>query len=175
MVQLLALAAVLAFPALVLFAAARDAAAFTIPNSIPLALLAIFPAAAFAARLPLPAAGLHLAAGAAVLVAGMVMFALRWMGGGDAKLFAAVALWTGWTALPTFLLGAALAGGVLAGALMLLRSSALRTLVLSGPRFLVRLAEPGEGAPYGVAIAAGALWAFPQTPFMAVLAPAGVV
>lgn len=170
---LIATAAVLAFPALVLFAAARDVASFTIPNAIPLALAAVFPLAALAAGLPMPAAGVHLAVGFGVLVAGVVMFALRWLGGGDAKLFAAVALWVGWSALPTFLLGAAMTGGLLAAVLLLLRSAALRHFVLAGPRFLVRLAEPGEGVPYGVAIAAGALAAFPLTPFASVLSTTG--
>lgn len=170
---ILASAAVLAFPALVLFAAARDAASFTIPNWIPLALTSVFPLAALSVGLPVADAGWHLAVGLGVLVAGMVMFALRWLGGGDAKLFAAVALWLGWSALPSFLVGAAMAGGALAAGLMLLRSAALRQFVLAGPRFLVRLAEPGEGVPYGIAIAAGAFAALPQTPFAAVLAPLG--
>ena len=73
---LLASLLALAFPALVLFAAAKDATSFTIPNWISLALVALFPAAAFAAHMPLATAGWHLAAGAGVLVAGMVMFAL---------------------------------------------------------------------------------------------------
>jgi len=155
----------LAFPALVLFAAARDVSSFTIPNWISLALAAVFPAAAFAAGVPLTTIGLDVAIGAGVLMAGMVMFALRWLGGGDAKLFAASALWLGWPALATFGLAAALTGGVLALILVTLRSAPLRSVVLLGPRWVVRLAEPGEGVPYGVAIAAGALVAFPETPF----------
>jgi len=171
---LLASLLALAFPALVLFAAAKDATSFTIPNWISLALVALFPAAAFAAHMPLATAGWHLAAGAGVLVAGMVMFALRWLGGGDAKLFAATALWLGLAQLPLFLLTAAVVGGFLAILLVMLRSALLRALVLSGPRWVTRLAEPGEGVPYGVAIAAGALMAFPQTPFAAQLSLAGL-
>ena len=170
---LISLALALAFPALVLFAAAKDVTSFTIPNWIPLSLAALFPAAAFAAGVPLATIGLDAAIGAAVLVAGMVMFALRWMGGGDAKLFAAAALWLGWPALTTFGLAAALTGGVLAVMLLALRSDALRSVVLLGPRWVVRLAEPGEGVPYGVAIAAGTLAAFPLTPFAAGFAAAG--
>jgi prepilin peptidase CpaA len=159
----------LAFPALVLFAAAKDATTFTIPNWIPLALVAVFPAAAFAAGVPLTTLGLDVAIGTGVLVAGMVMFALRWLGGGDAKLFGAAALWLGWPALVTFGLTAAMMGGALAVMLVSLRSGPLRPMVLLGPRWVVRLAEPGEGVPYGVAIAAGALAAFPATPFGAAL------
>ncbi|MBW8815124.1 MAG: prepilin peptidase [Caulobacterales bacterium] len=160
----------LAFPALVLAAAARDALSFTIPNWISLALVAIFPVAALAVGLPWRELGLHAGIGALVLVAGMAAFAFRWIGGGDAKLMAAVALWLGWPALTTFLAGAAICGGVLAMILLTLRSAALRPYVLLGPAWVTRLAEPGEGVPYGVAIAAGALAAFPLTRFAAGLA-----
>ena len=165
MLPLAATALSLAFPALVLVAAARDATSFTIPNWVSLALAVLFPAAAFAAGMPLPAIGLHIGIGAAALAAGMVMFALRWLGGGDAKLIAAAALWLGWPALMTFLLAAAMTGGALAILLLAMRSSALRVLVLRGPAWMVRLAEPGEGVPYGVALAAGVLAAFPLSPF----------
>jgi len=160
----------LALPALVLTAAASDARSFKIPNWISLALLALFPVAALAAGLPPTTIGLHFGIGLATLVAGMAMFALRWLGGGDAKLFAAVALWMGWPAVVTFLALAAVAGGALAAALLLLRSAAFRPLALLGPRWVVRLAEPGEGVPYGVAIAVGALAAFPGSPFVSGLA-----
>ena len=164
---LIATALSLVFPALVLAAAVRDATSFTIPNWISLALAAVFPAAALAAGVPILTIGLHVAVAAAVLAAGMIMFALRWLGGGDAKLCAAVALWVGWPALINFGVGMGLAGGVLALLLLSMRSTQFRPLVLLGPAWLSRLSEPGQGVPYGVAIAAGALLAFPLTPFAA--------
>lgn len=164
MFAMLAAALVLCFPALVLTAAFSDVVTFTIPNWIPLALLAAFPVAGFAVGVPLPAIGLHLAIGFAVLVAGMALFALRWMGGGDAKLIAAVALWLGWPALAPFALSAAMAGGGLAIALLMLRSAHFRPMISLGPRWVNKLAEPGHGIPYGVAIAAGALTAFQASP-----------
>ncbi|WP_293676512.1 prepilin peptidase [uncultured Phenylobacterium sp.] len=165
MFPLAATALSLAFPALTLFAAAKDATSFRIPNWISLALAVLFPAAALAVGMPITDIGLHLAIGTAALVLGMVMFALRWLGGGDAKLMAAAALWLGWPALMTFLAGAALAGGVLAVLLLALRSPGLRLVALRGPPWMSKLAEPGEGVPYGVAIAAGVLAAFPLSPF----------
>lgn len=162
-------ALVLVFVGLVLAAALKDAFSFTIPNWISLALVAAFPPAALAVGMPLPAVGLSALVGAGALVAGMVMFALRWVGGGDAKLMAAVSLWVGWPAVTTFLAGAAIAGGGLAVLLVSLRSAQLRPLVLLGPSWVVRLAEPGEGVPYGVAIAAGAVAALPLTLFGASL------
>jgi prepilin peptidase CpaA len=89
------------------------------------------------------------------------MFARGWIGGGDAKLFAATALWVGWPAVLTDLAVTGLAGGVLAVALLTLRSAPVRSFLPTGPDWFERLAEPGENVPYGVAIAAGALFAFP--------------
>lgn len=160
---------VVTFPALVVAAGIRDAMSYTIPNWISAVLVAVFPLAALAVGLPLPTMGLHLGVGVAVLVAGMVMFALRWVGGGDVKLLAAAALWVGWPGVTTFLLTAALAGGALATVLILMRSALFRPLALLGPPWVARLAEPGEPVPYGVAIAAGALVVLPASPFSAVL------
>jgi prepilin peptidase CpaA len=99
----------------------------------------------------------------------MAMFALGWIGGGDAKLFAAAALWLGWPAAATYAAWTGVAGGGLALALLALRSGYLRPYVVTGPAWFSRLAEPGENVPYGVAIAAGALAAFPASPWMAAL------
>lgn len=169
MLAVLAAALVLCFPALVLAAAVSDATSFTIPNRISLALLAIFPVAGLAVGLPLPTLGLHLAVGLGALVIGMAMFALRWLGGGDVKLIAAGVLWLGLPATPTFLLVGALVGGGLAMALLALRSDSFRPIVALGPPWVNRLASPDQGVPYGVAIAVGALWALPASPFGAAL------
>ncbi|HKP77635.1 MAG TPA: pilus assembly protein CpaA, partial [Phenylobacterium sp.] len=61
MLAVLAAAVALCFSALILAAAVSDATSFTIPNWTSLALLAIFPVAALAVGLPLPALGLHVA------------------------------------------------------------------------------------------------------------------
>jgi prepilin peptidase CpaA len=159
----------LVFPALVITAALKDATSYTIPNWISLALIGAFPAAALAAGLPLAAIGTGAAVGAAALVAGMAMFALRWIGGGDAKLFAAAALWLGFPAALHYLAWTGIAGGGLALLLLALRSMWLRRYAAAGPAWLSRLAEPGENVPYGLAIAVGALAAFPASPFMAAL------
>ncbi|MEO8115282.1 MAG: prepilin peptidase, partial [Phenylobacterium sp.] len=134
----------LVFPALVITAGLRDAVSYTIPNWISLALVAAFPVAALALGLPLPAIGLSLAVGLGALVAAMGMFALRWIGGGDAKLFAASALWLGWPAALSFVLFTALAGGGLALLLIGLRAPIMRPWVVNGPAWVGRLVEPGE-------------------------------
>jgi prepilin peptidase CpaA len=151
------------FPALVIVAALHDATSYTIPNWIPLSLVAAFPVTALVLGLPLQAIEQQAAIGVAALVVGMGMFAARWIGGGDAKLFAAAVLWIGWPATVTFLGMTGLAGGALAVGLLGLRSGFVRPYMPSGPAWLARLVEPGQNVPYGVAIAVGALVAFPAS------------
>ena len=55
-----------------------------------------------------------------------------------------------------------LAGGVLALGLIAVRSAYLRPFAATGPAWIGRLATPGAAAPYGIAIAIGALAAFPH-------------
>lgn len=159
-------ALLLVFPALVIVGALRDLTSYTIPNWVSGLLILGFVPAALSLGLPLPTMGLHLGVGVAALVIGMAMFALNWIGGGDAKLFAAGALWLGWPASLDYLLVTAIAGGVLTFALLGLRSPFLRPYVLSGPGWVNRLAEPEGDLPYGVAIAVGALAAFPGSALM---------
>ncbi|MGZ6038560.1 MAG: A24 family peptidase [Phenylobacterium sp.] len=157
----------LIFPALVIAGALKDLTSFTIPNAISLALVAAYPAAALAMGLPLAAIGVSCAVGAGALILGMGMFAAGWIGGGDAKLFAAAALWLGPPAALSYLLFTGFAGGALAIGLLGLRSQKVRAVMPAGPAWFARLAEPGENVPYGVAIAVGALAAFPVSPLAA--------
>ena len=75
-------------PALLAAAAIWDLASFTIPNYLSLALIALFGAFALATGLSATAAGLHVLIGLIALAIGFAMFALNYIGGGDAKLFA---------------------------------------------------------------------------------------
>lgn len=166
MIHTLQTAVLLVFPVLVIGAALRDATSYTIPNWISLALVAAFPLAALVLGLPLAMIGVSLAVGAAALVIGMGMFALGWIGGGDAKLFAAAALWLGLAPAATYLAVTGIAGGALAVGLLGLRSTHVRPWLPSRPAWLARLVQPGENVPYGVAIAIGALAAFPASALM---------
>ena len=166
MISALQLVLLLIFPAMVVVGGLRDLTSFTIPNWISAVLILAFFPAALAYGLAPGAIGAHLGVFALALLAGMGMFALRWIGGGDAKLFAAAALWLGFPASLSYLMVTAMAGGGLALALISLRSPILRPYVLSGPAWSRRLAEPDESVPYGVAIAIGALIAFPASPLM---------
>ena len=146
----------------VLWAALKDATTYTIPNRISIILALAFPPAALALGLTPAAIGLCVLVGFAALCAGIAMFAVGWVGGGDAKLFAASALWLGLPALGSFLAWTAVAGGALAVALLLARKSPVVGLV-QGPAWFGRLLEPNGDVPYGLAIAFGALAAFPAS------------
>jgi len=154
------------FAALVVVAALKDLSSFTIPNWISIALALAFAPAALVAHVPLSSVGISFAVAFVVLLFAAGMFAMGWIGGGDAKLMAASALWVGLRGIAPFALYTGLAGGALALILVALRSAWLRPLAAAGPAWAKRLATPGEAAPYGVAIAIGALAAFAANPLV---------
>jgi prepilin peptidase CpaA len=158
----------LLFPALMAFAAASDLVTMTISNRISIALAGAFLILAVVTGMSPVAVGWHLAAGVLVLAAGFVFFAFGWIGGGDAKLAAAIALWLGFDYLLPYLIYASLLGGVLT--LMILK---FRLMPLPGfltHPWILRLHDSGTGVPYGIALAAAALIMYPQTGWMSALA-----
>ena len=166
--HLLQAASLLVFPLLLLIAALRDVTSYTIPNRLSIAAaVAFFPAALLAGLAPVQIT-LAVALGVVALGVGIAMFALRWIGGGDAKLMAACGLWLGWSAFAPFLAWTAVAGGALAVTLLFARKMS-DWMPAQAPAWLKRLVTPGENVPYGVAIAVGALAVFPSSPFAAAL------
>jgi prepilin peptidase CpaA len=153
-------------PILAILAALKDLTSYTIPNWISLALAGAFALLAAAGGLPLQMIGVHAAAGLIALLAGMGLFAAGWIGGGDAKLLSACCLWFGWPGGREFLLDTALAGGVFAFTLITVRGQMIRPFLPLLPGWAGRLTTPGEPAPYGVAIALGALVAFPSSEWL---------
>jgi prepilin peptidase CpaA len=155
----------LLFPALMAFAASSDLLTMTISNRLSIALAGGFGVLTIISGMALPAIGWHLAAGALVLVVSFVLFAQGWIGGGDAKLAAATALWFGFDHLLDYLLYASLFGGALT--LLLLQFRHLRLPAkLAQQEWIQRLHEPTTGVPYGIALAAAALVVYPQTGWM---------
>ncbi|TRO95641.1 pilus assembly protein CpaA [Glycocaulis profundi] len=160
---MLAHAALLGFALLMLLAAWTDARAYTIPNWISGAIIALWPLGAFALGLTWAEAGMSLLTGLAVLAVMIGLWAPGWIGGGDAKLIAAGALWFGWPGAVTFILLAGVCGGVLALALVLARRFAPAMPGMKAEWMADGVLAQGSPAPYGIAIAAGALWAIPFT------------
>ncbi|MGE5547813.1 MAG: prepilin peptidase [Solirubrobacterales bacterium] len=128
-------------------AAINDIRCYRIPNAVCLALAGVLPLVRLlegqVAVLPMAAV-----AGVVALALGYIAYARGLWGGGDAKLLAAVALWTGFAGMPRFMLVTGVAGGVFALIMLIARKAR------------------GGGAvqiPYGVAIAVGGMdWALPQ-------------
>lgn len=158
------------FPVLLVAAAVSDLLTMTIPNRIPLLILAAFIPAAFVAGLDLHLIGWHVLVGSLALLVCFGMFAIGWIGGGDAKLAAVIALWIGpffslleWTFL------FALYGGILTVVLLVLRRFPLPVL-LRERDWIARLHLPKGGIPYGIALAGAALTIYPTTNIFARLA-----
>lgn len=159
-------------PCLVIMAGLRDLTTMTIPNWISgLLILGFFPAAFMVGLTPLTVV-LHVGVAMAALCVGMGLFALRLLGGGDAKLMAAACLWLGLSGSGMFVLWTGVAGGMFCVALIVARSQ-LRPYVVTAPDWVTHLLDPRGDIPYGVAIAAGALMAFPSSGLLTVFAAGG--
>lgn len=158
------------FPVAMILAALSDLRTMTIPNRISVVLIAAFLVLAPLAGLPLKQFGLHLAAGALVLTIGFTFFSCGWLGGGDAKLLAAGALWVGFDLLVPFIFHVTLFGGLLIAALLAYRWMVPEQIVmLAGSEWVSRLHQVGGGVPYGIAIASSALVVFPETRLFALV------
>jgi prepilin peptidase CpaA len=156
------------FPALMAFAASSDLLTMTIANRVSLVLIGGF--VLLAGLVGLSAADMlsHAGAAAAVLAVAFTCFACGWIGGGDAKLAAATALWLGFGHLFDYLVYASLLGGALTLLIVQFRHLPLPH-VLVGRDWAERLHRQGGGVPYGIALAAAALLVYPQTEWMTAL------
>lgn len=142
-------------------AAISDARRYIIPNWTCAALIGAFFLCAPLAGYGLEAIAEHLAVGVAGLLVGFALFAVGVWGGGDGKLLAATALWFDGGAVTSFLLNTAIVGGVIG--VVALAAIAFHARI--GSVFGVdnpALARLRKAAPYGVAIAIGAVLAFPE-------------
>ena len=160
--MILDLARLLLFPALMAFAAASDLVTMTISNRVSLALATAFLVLAVASGMGPTDILFHIGAGAVVLMAAFLCFAMGWMGGGDAKIVATVALWFGFAHLMDYLLYASLFGGALTLLLLQFRQWPL-PYSLANQAWLMRLHAKESGIPYGIALAIGALMIYPET------------
>jgi prepilin peptidase CpaA len=156
----------LLFPAMMAFAASSDLLTMTISNRVSLILVGGFFALAFATGMGVPDVQMHVAAAGIVLVVAFGLFIPGWIGGGDAKLAAATALWLGFDHLMPYLIYASLFGGALTLLLIQFRLAPLPA-VLARQEWVQRLHRKDGGVPYGIALAAAALAVYPQTHWMA--------
>ncbi|HEX4914588.1 MAG TPA: prepilin peptidase [Vicinamibacterales bacterium] len=145
---------------LLIVAAVSDVARYRIPNTVVIGIVAAFALGAIG-NFAWPAILWPVLAAAAMFLLGAGLFAAGLFGGGDVKLIAAMALWTGFADLPRFLLIMGAAGGLLGFAFLIKRQ---RTTSVANPAaHATSTAMPSEAAPalrksripYGVAIAVG--------------------
>lgn len=154
------------FPFCMAFAIVSDMVSMTIANRVSLILVATFALAAPLTGMGWADYGWHFAAAALVLCVTFGLFALGAMGGGDAKLLAATALWMGFSPpLLQYLVQAAVLGGLLTLAIVFYRRSPL-ALFTGGNVLLRHFADDKAGVPYGVALGIAGLMTYPATPLM---------
>ncbi|WP_062110905.1 A24 family peptidase [Aureimonas sp. AU40] len=152
------------FLLLMLRAVVTDLAHMTISNRLVGAILVCFLIFVFANGWSPAAIGLHLAVSMTALLLTFAAFALGWMGGGDAKLISATALWFGPTvALWDYLFLASLFGGILTLLLILARAC---WKPQTGNASLDRLLSPTSGVPYGVALGMAGIIVASRSPDM---------
>lgn len=144
---------------LVISAGISDLVRYRIPNRIVYAIVVVFALGAVF-NISWPALGWSALAAVGMFCLGAGLFALGLFGGGDVKLIAAMALWTGIADLPRFLLVMSAAGGVLGIVWMVRRKRQRTTVPVEGTASpLDNAAQPKvpNKIPYGVAIALASL------------------
>ncbi len=151
----------LSFPALIVFAGSYDIFSKTISNRLCLAIVLAFLPAAVSVGMGTVEIASHASCALVMLCVGFALFSAGWIGGGDAKLFAAAALWFGWGEIADYAAVSAMFGGALALVVL-----ALRLAALSLPLAVI-FPLPRPELPYGVALALAALFVYPHGPWAA--------
>ncbi|WP_411034730.1 prepilin peptidase [Shinella sp. BYT-45] len=153
------------FPLCLAMATFSDFFTMTIPNRVSVILLGAFILVAPLAGMDFSQIAGHLGAGLLVFSACFVLFALNIMGGGDAKLLTASAVWFGMTfSLIEYLVYVSFFGGILTLGILSLRSHA-DTILASGLPVPAHLMT-AKKVPYGIAIGLAAFAAYPSSPLM---------
>ncbi len=154
------------YPFCMVFAAISDTLSMTIANRVSIVLVLAFAIIAPLTGMPLQEFGWHMAAGASVLAVTFILFATGGMGGGDAKLLAATAVWMGFgMTLLQYLVYGSFIGGLLTLAILSYRQSFLSVMTGTNP-FLRHFADREAGIPYGLALGAAGLLIYPETPLV---------
>lgn len=141
---------------LCVIAALSDARHYKIPNRVVIAIAALYPAFAISTTAQINLLS-SLALGLVCLAVGFLLYKRRFLGAGDAKLLAALALWAGSSFLLPFLLLVGTMGGLLA--LLAGLSALIDSKSLVGPQGHFTLGSITHKAiPYGTAIGMGGIW-----------------
>ena len=155
------------FPGLMALSASMDFLTMRIPNPIP-AVLALTYFTLAALCLPSQVILSDASCGIVILIVAFSMFSAGGIGGGDAKLAAATALWMGWSQVLDYGIAASIFGGALTLGLLMARATPLPA-ILAGFPAISRLHNPKSGVPYGIALAAAGMIEYPHTPIFSKL------
>jgi len=148
-----------------IWAGVMDLTTMRIRNEIVIFLFAAYAALAPLAGFNVGTIALSFLVALAVLFVSFVFFSFGWIGGGDAKLMAIIALWLGADQTLVYLITTSVLGGMLTFGILMFRQMPLPVFLIRIP-WVERLHSFEKGVPYGVAIAAGALLILPQTPWV---------
>ncbi len=141
------------FAGLLLAGATSDARRLLIPNQICLSIAILYPAHVLTVGSGVEWA-YAIAIAAATLVVGFLLFAVRYVGGGDVKFLSATILWAGAEYLVPFWLVMSLTGGGLAVVIW----GHNRFVAIRAPAGVPTKPIAARPIPYGIAIAAGGIW-----------------
>jgi prepilin peptidase CpaA len=156
---------------LLIIAAATDFLYAAIPNMISFSIAVLFVAFGLNSSFDLGQWGTAFACGAGALAVGFALFAFNVIGGGDAKLLAATALWAGWPGIFDLLIVMGLAGAVITIPMLVDKARVARLRVAARKALGPEIATIGLGRvidineerptdamiPYGIAIAVAAI------------------
>lgn len=153
------------FPLCMAMAACSDLLTMTIPNRLSVILIASFLLIAPFAGLSLQDTLMHLAGGGIVFAACFALFAFGIMGGGDAKVLAASALWFGFDqSLLVYVIYVSVFGGLLSMAIISMRLQ--HNLIIAYGIPMPHTLMHKKKVPYGIAIGAAAFFAYPSSPLV---------
>jgi prepilin peptidase CpaA len=155
----------LIFPLCMAVAALSDLFTMTIPNRVSIILAAAFVLIVPFVGLPASVIGMHFVGALVVFAACFAFFALNVMGGGDAKLLSAAALWFGFDqSLLLFAVYVSVIGGMMTMLILVMRSQAdvFAAIGMPVPHSLMH----AKKIPYGIAIGIGGFLAYPSSPLM---------
>jgi prepilin peptidase CpaA len=155
------------FPLAMVYAGLMDLVTMKIRNALVLAIAGAWVVLAPLAGFTLAELGMSVAVAALVFVVTFVFFALGWIGGGDAKLAAATALWFAPEQALLYFIYASLLGGLLTLFILQMRTKLLLPAALYRVPWIVQLSQAKGGVPYGAAMAPAALIVFPDTAWVA--------
>jgi len=147
------------FPVAMAIAASSDLFTMRISNKLVLALTAAFFITALAINLPMQQFAMHVLCALIVLAVAFGLFALRLIGGGDAKLAAATTLWLGFGTTLPYLAYTAFFGGILTILILVVRGIPLHP-TLGKMGWLARLHNKRSGIPYGIAMAVAGIMVY---------------